>query len=142
MKSPLKNIEQTLGKSCLIGLSYFDVKGNILKQTMLAGKATAVDKELGITLSLFSDNNASSVNNKLPNKSADFIIPSDLSCWFVAPKGEFHTSQANMKIKNPDYLITWDIQQTKQKHKDSIENNDGQHQWWQWRPNTKPPQIG
>jgi len=132
----LTDIQKTLGKSCLIGLSYFDVNGASLKQTMLAGKVTKVDKELGITLTLFS-------NNDTKNKSdAEFIIPSNLSCWFLAPKGDFNTSQANIKIKNPDFLITWDIYQTKAQQSDLKEKNNGQHQWWQWRPNIQPPQVG
>ncbi|WOH35958.1 hypothetical protein RI844_11250 [Thalassotalea fonticola] len=139
-------LSQTINKTCLIGLSYFDNKQNLLKQTMLAGTVTAVDKEMGITVELLSSAEQSQDKAKsVPSKPANFILPANLSCWFIAPKGDFHTSQAGVKITNPDYLITWDIYQTKAQ-KTEQENNgkpvDGEQQWWQWQPRTQPPQIG
>lgn len=121
----LKDINDTLNKSCLIALNYFDISGKTLKQTVLAGTVKSVDKEIGITLRLVSDK----------TNQAEFIIPGDLSCWFVAPKGEFHTSQADIKVINPNYLITWDIHQTKDN------TPDGEQQWWQWQPRCIKPNI-
>ena len=132
-------LEQTINKTCLIGLSYFDTAHNLLKQTMLAGTVTAVDKEMGITVSLLSAND----NNSATEKTANFILPTNLSCWFIAPKGDFHTSQADVKVNNPDYLITWDIYQTKaQKPEQSEQPVEGEQQWWEWRPRIEQPQIG
>ncbi|PAJ73032.1 hypothetical protein CJF42_18075 [Pseudoalteromonas sp. NBT06-2] len=115
----------TINKSCLIALSYFDSTEKVLKESVLAGIVKSADKELGITVLLSSDKSS----------NAEFIIPTDLSCWFVAPKGEFHTSQEGMKIINPDYLVTWDIHQTKNN------TSDGEQQWWQWIPRTNKPKI-
>jgi len=129
----LKTIGDTLDKTCLLGLSYFNSKGELLKQTMLAGKVITVDKELGITVQLIMHNDANT-----QSQSANFILPTNLSCWFNAPKGEFHTSQANNKIVNPDYLVTWDIHQTK----NSQNPQNSEQQWWQWQPRTESPQIG
>ncbi len=123
----LTKLEDTLDKTCLIGLSYFDVQGNQLKQSLLTGIVKAVDAEMGITITLAS---------KGEESGADFIIPSDLSCWFSAPKGEFHTSTAGVKVTNPDYLITWDIHQSKKDIK------EGEQQWWKWHPRTEPPVVG
>lgn len=103
---------------------------------MLGGQVIALDKENGITIELANaekEKNKTSVKAKKP---AQFIIPSNLRCWFVAPKGEFHTSEHQVKMVNPDYLVTWDIHQTK------ADKADLEQQWWQWRPNTVPPQIG
>jgi hypothetical protein len=148
----LKVIEDTLNKSCLIGLSYFNTQGEELKQNILAGRVIKVDKEIGITIELstgetstsgFSTNGSKAKKGKSNN--AHFILPTDLSCWFNAPKGEFHTSQKGVKIVNPDYLITWDIYQLKdkasaeEKHKSS---QDSEQQWWQWRPRTQAPNVG
>ena len=161
----LNKIEDTLNKSCLIGLSYFNVQGEQLNQNILAGRVVSVDSELGITVELLSASNVSSdelssnefSSNKLSSnnkkKGANFILPSDLSCWFTAPKGEFHTSQNGTKIINPDYLVTWDIFQTKEQQtneqqgnlqeKSSIEKvKDGEQQWWQWSPRTQSPNVG
>jgi len=109
----------------LIALSYFDITGKVLKESVLTGIVKSVDKDIGITLKLSSNNDT----------EAEFIIPGDLSCWFVAPKGEFHTSQAGIKVINPDYLITWDIHQTKDN------TPDGEQQWWQWQPRCIKPNI-
>ncbi len=132
----LKSIEDTLGKSCLLGLSYFNIEGELLKQTLLAGKVIAVDKEMGISVQLIATKDKNSQNSNDKNKQATFIIPTDLSCWFTAPKGEFHTSDSNNKITDPDYLVTWDIYQSKDKQQ------DGEQQWWQWHPRTQQPSIG
>lgn len=123
----LSSIKETINKTCVIGLSYFDSKNNLIKQSMLGGKVISADTENGITLKLATDSN--------DNNSANFIIPAELSCWFIAPKGDFHTSDKNIKITNPDYLITWDIFQTK------ADKSDGEQQWWQWRPRTVPPKL-
>lgn len=140
----LKNIEDTLNKSCLIGLSYFNVQGEQLKQNILAGRVIKVDNEMGITLELSTTNDKST--------AAHFILPTDLSCWFTAPKGEFHTSQSGVKIINPDYLVTWDIFQTKEQQSNSQgttqekpsstkRQQDGEQQWWQWRPRIQSPNV-
>ena len=126
----LNSIEDTLQKTCLVGLSYFDVQKVLLKQSILAGKVIAVDKEMGITIALIDK------EMKVNDQSAKFILPSDLSCWFSAPQGEFHTSLQNVKIINPDYLVTWDIYQTKE------HQNSNEQQWWQWRPRAEVPKIG
>jgi hypothetical protein len=147
----IKTLNDTLQKKCLIGLTYFDVNGVQLKQTLLAGTVTSVDEEMGIKLNLLTLGSASNTNNRstkkknTQHKEAEFILPANTSCWFTAPKGDFHTSAENVKITDPDYLITWDIYQTKaQKTTDGIKDNirDGEQQWWQWRPRTEKPQVG
>jgi len=148
----LTTIEDTLNKTCLIGLSYFNVQGEQLKQNIIAGRVIKVDSEMGITVELYGlDNKADS---KLDNKNkagtaqsqhAHFILPTDLSCWFNAPKGEFPTNQAGVKIVNPDYLVTWDIYQLKdQKNSEKTpkSSQDSEQQWWQWRPRTQSPNVG
>ena len=136
----LKAIEDTLNKSCLIGLSYFNVQGEQLKQNILAGRVIEVDSEMGITIELSTSEPSTSNNDK--KQRANFILPIDLSCWFTAPEGEFHTSQKGVKIVNPDYLVTWDIYQTKQKQSESSDKPDSEQQWWQWRPRTQSPNVG
>jgi len=147
----IKTLNDTLQKKCLIGLTYFDVNGMQLKQTLLAGTVTSVDEEMGIKLNLLTVDSTTNTNNKSnKGKEAEFILPANTSCWFTAPKGDFHTSVENVKITDPDYLITWDIYQTKaQKTEDGITDTnikenakDGEQQWWQWRPRIEKPQVG
>jgi len=134
----LNSLEDTLNKTCLLGLSYFNASGEQLKQSILAGTVVAVDKEIGITIQLLQQAAA----NK---SSAHFILPINLTCWFNAPQGEFHTSTQGVKIINPDYLVTWDIYQAKE-NQNTINTNkapqDGEQQWWQWYPRIEPPKIG
>jgi hypothetical protein len=132
----LKTIQDAMHKSCLIGLSYFDVEGNQLKQNIIAGRVIKVDSSIGLTVELFT--NQSEKENS--TNKAHFILPTDLSCWFTAPKGEYHTSQAGVKIINPDYLVTWDIYQTKKQNDAS--SQDGEQQWWQWQPRVQKPNVG
>ena len=122
----LSTLDDCIGKRCLIGLSYFDLNGQLLKQNLIAGDVIKADKENGITLNLIEQKQS---NNQ-------FIIPADLSCWFIAPKGDFHTQNNNITITDPDYLVTWDIHQTKQ------DIADGEQQWWEWLPNTQQPNVG
>ncbi len=131
----LEHIEDTLNKSCLIGLSYFTRQGEQLKQNILAGRVVKVDSEVGITVELFT---------KDKSQGALFILPTNLSCWFNAPKGDFHTSQTGIKITNPDYLVTWDIFQSKEQGSDSAKEKpqNSEQQWWQWRPRTQSPNVG
>ncbi len=133
----LKKIEDTLQKRCLIGLTYFDINGKELKRQLLAGTVTAVDAEIGITLKLLSSD-ASDIT-----KDANFIIPATLSCWFTAPKGEFHTNHEQIKIKDPDFLVTWDIYQTKAHDKNPKDEKaqEGVQQWWKWYPRTEDPRV-
>ncbi len=130
----LKTLEDTLKKSCLIGLTYFDIDGKELKKQLLAGTVTSVDAEMGITLELLTDDS----NDNKNKTAANFIIPATLSCWFNAPKGEYHTSHNGIKIINPDYLVTWDIYQTKAQ---DDKQQDGEQQWWKWYPRTEDPVV-
>lgn len=134
----LKKLEDTLQKRCLIGLTYFDINGKELKRQLLAGTVTAVDAEMGITLTLLSSNDKAT-DKGTEKKDANFLIPATLSCWFTAPKGEFHTSHEHVKIKDPDFLVTWDIYQTK-KPKDE-KAQEGVQQWWKWYPRTEDPSV-
>ncbi|WP_206485516.1 hypothetical protein [Thalassotalea sp. G2M2-11] len=125
----ITTIAQTVGKTCVVGLSYFDHQANLLKQTTLAGTVIEADTKTGITLALANNDTSATT------QAAHFILPTALSCWFTAPKGDFHTSDKQVKISDPDYFVTWDIFQTKPS------SNDGEHQWWQWFPRNTPPQI-
>lgn len=121
-------LEDLLSKTCLIGLSYFDQQGELLKQAQYAGEVSGVDAENGITIALrHSDPNT---------PAADFILPPNLAPWFVAPPGHYKHAATGVDIHNPDYLVTWSVYRTQE------ETAVGQHEWWEWVPNTTPPQVG
>ncbi len=122
----LHNLEDTLNKTCLIALSYFDFHGNPLKASILAGKVVSVDNEIGIKIALLA---------KSDQASSEFILPANLAPWFKAPKGNFHTDINNLKIKDPQFLITWDIYQTKE----VVQDNE--QIWWEWVARTSAPFV-
>ncbi|MEC5387410.1 hypothetical protein VVD49_16895 [Uliginosibacterium sp. H3] len=121
-------LEDLLRKTCLIGLSYYDANGDLLKQSQFAGQVAKVDQEMGITVSLrHSDPDA---------KAAEFILPPNLDAWYKAPRGHFQHAASGVDIMNPDFLVTWSIYRTRE------DTAEGQHEWWDWVPNTTPPQVG
>jgi hypothetical protein len=117
-----------LGKTCLIGVSYFDRDGSLLKQSQLAGEVAKVDAEMGISVRLrHTDPNAA---------QADFILPPNLAAWFKAPPGRYRHAPSGVDIENPDFVVTWDV------HRTRSDTAEGQHEWWEWVPNVEPPQVG
>ena len=128
-------INDIVNKHCLIGLSYFNTKGELLKQSQLCGKVIKVDAEEGISVELLPGSKAPATKNKV-EKKAIFILPPTLSSWFTAPKGTYTDSETGTRIIDPEFLVTWDINQTKE------HAEEGQHEWWDWQPRTTPPQVG
>lgn len=142
-------LDMTIEKTCLIGLTYFTAEGEMLKQSLLAGKVSSCDAEKGIGIALFEKESSG-------QGSKQFLIPTDLSCWFTAPKGQFHTSVEGVTVTDPNYLITWDIYQTRSYKQESDEREasklvsdkqpgkqgDEQMQWWEWKPRTEQPKVG
>ena len=142
-------LETTIEKTCLIGLTYFTAEGEMLKQSLLAGKVISCDAEKGIGIALF-EKESSGLASKL------FLIPTDLSPWFTAPKGKFHTSVEGVTVTDPNYLITWDIYQSRSykqepnegeatkplADKQSGKQGDEQMQWWECQPRTEQPNVG
>lgn len=121
-------LDDLLEKTCVIGLSYFDKDGTLLKQTQYAGTVARVDREHGISVQLqHSDANV---------EQAAFIVPPNLDAWFKAPPGRYRHAASGVDMENPDYLVTWNIYRTRE------QTAEGQHEWWEWVPNTSAPHVG
>lgn len=121
------NLEELLNKTCLIGLSYFDTDGNLLKQTQHAGTVVQVDAEAGISVRLQSS---------LTADQPEFILPPNLTAWYQAPAGHYRNAGSGVDMENPDFLVTWDVHRTQEARA------DGQHEWWEWVPNLQAPSVG
>jgi hypothetical protein len=121
-------LEDLLSKTCVIGLSYFDNEGGLLKQAQYAGVVTRVDREHGISVQL--------QHSDATVEQAAFIVPPNLDAWFKAPPGHYRHPVSGVDIENPDFLVTWNIYRTRE------QTAEGQHEWWEWVPNTTPPQVG
>ena len=121
-------LEELIGKTCVIGLSYFGLEGELLKQSQCGGTVSAIDHEMGISVQLHHTD---------PTVSQPvFILPPNLAAWFKALPGHYRYAETGMDMLNPDYLVTWNIFRTKGTAK------EGQHEWWEWVPNTVAPQVG
>lgn len=122
------DLKDLIGKTCVIGLSYFDQQGELMKQTQYAGEVAKVDSEEGISVRL--------AHTDATVKQADFILPPNLDAWFKAPPGHYRHAPTGVDIDNPDFVVTWDIHRTQEN------TAEGQHEWWDWVPNIAPPQVG
>lgn len=122
------NINSILNTTVIVGLNYFNSHGQLIQQRQLAGTVVETDGEKGIAIQLFAPPGSTAETNH-------FVLPAALDCWFHAPAGDFHVPDSGIKISDPDFLVTWNIQQTQT----MVE--DGTHQWWEWLPNTVPPKV-
>lgn len=130
-------LETIIGKIALVGLSYFDTQGNLLQQRQICGTVVETDKDKGIALKIIkAEGLPKEVNEQDKPDEEHFVLPSSLNCWFNAPAGHYKNPADNIDIKDPDFLVTWDIHQKQEK----VE--DGDHQWWEWVPNTVSPEVG
>lgn len=109
-------------KSAVVGLSYFDINGELLQQRMLIGTVVRVTPKDGITLR--------------QNDEQEFTLPSSMAPWFVAPPGTYRSSEGD-SLDNPDFLVTWDVHRCQ-----DMDKPEGEHQWWEWVANTTPPSVG
>ncbi|WP_372749939.1 hypothetical protein, partial [Litorivivens sp.] len=121
MANAVSDLADLVGKSCVLGLSYYNPAGEVLNQRMLAARVQSAGDE-GIVLRPLQD-------------ERDFTLPPELSCWFIAPKGTF-TDSEEQTIENPDFLVTWDV------HRKKETGDEGEHEWWEWVPCTVPPTVG
>jgi len=133
-------LDDLIDKTCLIGLTYFNTRGEMLKQLQLAGTVIAIDRENGITVRLHPTSRADPIpgDDAIASdggKPANFILPASLNGWYRAPPGHYRDAERRLLIENPQYLVTWDIHQTKS------DTPEGEHEWWEWLPRTVPPQV-
>ena len=121
-------LSDLLGKTCVIGVSYFDRQGEPMKQAQYAGTVVKIDAEQGISVQLrHADAGAA---------QPEFILPPKLAPWFKAPAGRYHHAPSGVDIENPDFLVTWNVFRTQEN------TAAGRHEWWEWVPNVQPPQVG
>jgi hypothetical protein len=121
-------LEDLLKKTCVIGVSYFDLNGDLMKQNQCCGQVAKIDAEHGIAITLRHTDPAAA--------AADFIVPPNLAAWYKAPPGHYRHAASGVDMENPDYLVTWNVYRTKGNAA------EGQHEWWEWVPNTQAPQVG
>lgn len=120
-------LEDLIDKTCVVGVSYFDLDGALMKQNQYCGQVVKLDAEDGISIRLRHSDAAV--------EQAEFILPPNLDAWFKAPPGHYRHAPSGVDIENPDYLVTWDV------HRTQDNAAEGQHEWWEWVPNTERPTV-
>jgi len=92
----LKKAKTMVGKTILIGLTYYDHKGKFIEQKQMHGKIISVDNKRGFEIELEGT-----------RKGEQYHLPPDLSSFKPANPGEYHEHTTGEVIVNPDYLTTW-----------------------------------
>lgn len=88
------NFPELIGKTILIGLTYYSVNNEFIEQKQYWGTVIEVnDEQILVKLN----------NNEM------FGLPPDLSSTKIAPPGEYHFNTTGEIVVNPDYLTTWTI---------------------------------
>lgn len=83
-----------VGKTLLIGLTYYTVDNEFIEQNQLWG--------------IVIESNNTRILVQL-NNGETYALPPDLSSTHIAPLGEYRLHSTGEVIVNPDYLTTWNI---------------------------------
>jgi hypothetical protein len=91
----MKDDSEYIGKRILVGLTYLDSKGQLMRQLQYHGFISRITAE-GIFV-------------RLPNGEDHCSLPPDTACLKKAPPGEYRLRSTGEIITNPDYLAQWTI---------------------------------
>lgn len=83
-----------IGKKILVGITYMDKKGNVIKMAQYVGKIIEADESKGIVIEEY-------------NSKEILAVPPQLSAIKVAEPGEYKLKSTGEIVKNPDLLTTW-----------------------------------
>jgi len=98
MKFDAEFAKKLLGKSILIGVSVYDSDGKLDSQQQMHGLVKSASTTDGILILL----NGSFLGQ-------EWQMPPDTSCIKVAEPGEYDLKATGEKIKNPDFLCSWEV---------------------------------
>ncbi|HYH16072.1 MAG TPA: hypothetical protein VD794_12660 [Flavisolibacter sp.] len=101
--------EFIIGKLFLVGLSFYDSNQNLLEQYQTSGTVEELT-DTGILVLRRSDDSL-------------FAIPYDNEAISKAQPGEYTENSTGMVIKDPDYIISGDVEVTSTDNITSIKQN-------------------
>ena len=84
-----------IGKHLLVGLSYLNADGTVLRKSQIHGRITSVDKGI--------------LTMRLHGSDKDFTLPLDLNSIEPADPGEYRLRSTGEVVVNPDLLSSWTI---------------------------------
>jgi hypothetical protein len=88
-----------VGKYVLVGLTDEDARGTVVRQRQIHGRVSFADPTQGLTIELKGANDGSS-----------FALPPDLRPFKPAPAGEYRLRSTGEIVHDPDYLVTWIVE--------------------------------
>ncbi len=91
----MKHCSEYIGKRILIGLTYLDGNGQLMRQLQYHGVISRIT-EKGIFI-------------RLPNGEEHCSLPPDVSVLEKASPGEYRLRSTGETVTNPDYLAQWTI---------------------------------
>ena len=92
----MDNTNSFIGKTVLIGLTFFDSAGKKTGADVGHGKIVRINKKEGIVVEIEPDRN-------------EYKLPPDLNNLQNAPVGEYKESTTNIKIIDPEFITFWEI---------------------------------
>lgn len=86
--------DRFLGKTLLVGITYYDHQGKEIEKKQFWGAITSITLQKGIEIT--------NLNTKIA-----FYLPPDLRAIYPAKQGEYRLKSTGEVIVNPDYVTTW-----------------------------------
>lgn len=111
-------LEDLPGARCVIGLRYFAEDRQLLHQSQLCGTVVSADAEQGIRVLL---------QGAADGEAVHFSLPPALQARFRVPPGHYRGQDGRVDMRDPDYLVSWDIERARGKV------GEDQHQLWRWK---------
>jgi len=103
--------DEYIGKTILIGVTYLDHKGNVIRQQQWFGRIKTWSKEKGIEVDL--------------DDSDEFCcIPPSAGSIQKAKPGIYTLRSTGKRIENPDYVTTWTCQEPDPKQLNKVPYDD------------------
>jgi hypothetical protein len=92
--------ESLLGKYVLVGITYLDPSGDLVRKSQMHGTIVAASESEGVGIEL-----------KGTRLGEMFCLPPDLRAFQPAPPGDYSLKSTKEIITDPDLLSTWTIKQ-------------------------------
>jgi uncharacterized protein YdhG (YjbR/CyaY superfamily) len=94
----LKQAKEMIGKCVLIGVTYYDHKGEFVEQKQMYGIMSGIDAQRGLEFKLQGS-----------HTGEFYRLPPDLRSFNKAQPGTYRLHSTGEEVVNPDYLTTWVI---------------------------------
>lgn len=87
---------QLIGATLLVGVTYLEHDGTLVRREQVFGRVTAVDREAGITL-------------QRGESGEPFVVPPILEAIEPASPGSYQVSEADPVVTDPDYTVIFSV---------------------------------